>query len=117
MKDKFKELQGKTINKISVFGNNEYLRFHLQDGDVDFHAYGDCCSESWIEHFSTPTEPEVIISFNKVEIPVPHDPQPTVHDHSEEEMKYNFYELTTSKGKYLIEMRNSSNGYYGGWLE
>ncbi len=82
-------------------------------------ACGDCCSDSWIESVESPTQPEKIVSFEQIEIPPSFessDPKKRDKEHMDS-VDYYFYKLTTEKGSYLIEMRNNSNGYYGGWLE
>lgn len=116
MNDKFEDLKGKTVTKISLDGDHSLI-IHTIDGDVSFEAYGDCCSHSWIEHFDSPTAPEKIVEFKQIEIPPSFDKTPTKTGNYEEEMSYYFYELITEKNTYLIEMRNSSNGYYGGSLQ
>ena len=55
--------------------------------------------------------------MKEIEIPPSFEEKPTKTDNCEEEMSYYFYEITTNKGSYMIEMRNSSNGYYGGSLD
>lgn len=113
---KFCFLEGKTVTKISS-ERDDVLIIHTTDSDIEFHCQGDCCSHSWIEHFSSPTEPEVIVEFKQVEVPPTFVESKTKTDNYEEEVQYYFYELVTEKNTYQIEMRNSSNGYYGGWLE
>lgn len=117
------------IEKIEFLKNKEIISTLLSDDDseltfttseldnVKFFAFGDFCSQSWIEHFEIPDNTFVFIDLKKIEIPPYFEEKPTKKDHSEEFMEYYFYELTTNKGTYLIEMRNSSNGYYGGYLE
>lgn len=116
MADKFKEVMGKTLLKIT--DDNDDLQLHCEDGVIEFLAIGDCCSDSWVEHVESPSQPEKIVSFEEIEIP------PTFNEVKTEKrpiedmdvVKFYFYKITTDKGSYLIEMRNNSNGYYGGWL-
>lgn len=116
--DKVKGLIGKVIIKIEVLGDDDCLRLILDNEEhIDFSAEGDCCSQSWIEHYDEVSEPSTIIEFKEIPISPSFEEKPTTKGHYEEEMKYYFYELVTNKGSYMIEMRNSSNGYYGGSLE
>lgn len=111
-----KEMIGKQVVKITSDGDS--VTFHHSDNEYDsttYNANGDCCSNSWIEHFDEVTSPETIVSFEENEID-PYVPDSTKTDNYEECMQYYFYKLKTDKGEYNIEMRNSSNGYYGGWL-
>jgi len=116
-----KEIVGKTLTKIEIEDSESTLLIHTTDGIYMFTAEGDCCSQSWIEHFSSPEIPCIITDVKEIEMSNSshsYDIKPTVHKHhTEYYMKYYFYEIITDKGSYLIEMRNSSNGYYGGWLE
>ncbi len=117
--EKVNKLIGRTLLKIN--DEDDDLHFFL-DGDevITFVASGDCCSHSWIESIESPDKPETIVSFEEIEIPPSSETietTPTKKEHYEEEMQYYFYKVITDKGSYLIEMRNSSNGCYGGWLE
>lgn len=121
-KEKIESMKGKMIASIELYENKTELRFNLASGRaVIFEAVGDCCSNSWIEHFDELKEPAEIIDFLEVEMPAsfitPVRPQMEDDDWDCEDIKYYFYELKTNKGSHMIEMRNSSNGYYGGWLE
>jgi len=115
--DKVNKLINKTCHKVE--DKTEEVIFHLDnDEKVIFSAYGECCSDSWIEHCETMTSPEKILSFEEISI----DSYDEYHtkkriDETMDDLKFYFYEVKTEKGSYKIEMRNNSNGYYGGWLE
>lgn len=116
--DKIKNLIGKTL--VKIIDDTESVIFQLLDEkDVTFTAYGDCCSDSWIESVESPTEPEVIVSFEEINIPPSFEEKDTLKrtENEMDSLAFYFYKVTTEKGSYLIEMRNNSNGYYGGWLE
>lgn len=77
-----------------------------------FHCDADCCSESWIEHVTgigsllggTIFE---ITRAESVSVPA-----------TRQESEYiDVYTIKTEKGRFDIEFRNSSNGYYGGAIE
>lgn len=74
---------------------------------------GDCCSTSWIEHF------EGVENLpGQTILEVWSDYGPREEDHPEHDcLQVYFYKLRTTAGYVDIDMRNSSNGFYGGWLE
>jgi hypothetical protein len=114
--DKFDKLNNVKAKNIEISEN--IVTFELENGEIiSFETWGNCCSSSWIEHFDIPITPCHINSFKQIDISPSFDPKPTKTDNYEEEMEYYFYEINTDKGSFLIEMRNSSNGYYGGYLE
>lgn len=71
---------------------------------------GDCCSTSWFEGITgtealfggivVSTEEETIDSFNEG------------YDY----IQVYGVRIVTNKGRAVVEFRNSSNGYYGGWV-
>ncbi len=105
---------------IEVRVDRDYSLSLITDkGEFGFYADADCCSESWIEHFESPSEPEIILSFEEIDISGVdfQYPEGRKENPGEQEcLQQYFYKITTEKASYLIEMRNSSNGYYGGWL-
>jgi len=119
-----KELIGKTINKITrPKGIDTLICFETSDGDFVYQTEGDCCSTSWFEHFegihnligheiSSVEE----IDIGKVFLIGSYGP---VDEYGEEHDCLQLYgiKLTTELGNSRIEFRNSSNGYYGGWVE
>lgn len=112
------ELAGKVLIAISLDAAREKLILHTNAGDYLFETYGDCCSHSWVEHFDQVKESSVILGFKEIEVPPSYcqEAKPTATEFYEEEVSYYFYEILTDKGSLMIEMRNSSNGYYGGDL-
>jgi hypothetical protein len=117
--EKAESLIGKTIKSLEVRDDHHALVFCLEDKEVIFHTHGDCCSHSWIEHFESPSHPETIIKFEEIEI-APYevsDKSTAFPDDYVDVVAHYFYKLTTDKSTYNIEMRNNSNGYYGGSLE
>lgn len=110
------ELIGKKLNKITTDNEGGTLHLHTDDGIYEFSPQGDCCSQSWIEHFDEVARPGTIVSFEEKEIPPSYEIKPTKYDHYQDKIEHYFYELKTDNARYLIEMRNSSNGYYGGYL-
>lgn len=119
MKDKFEKIKGRMLHKIT--DNSDNLQLHLDNKEIiEFYAEGDCCSDSWIEHIESPPKPEKIISMEEIEIPPSYDcdesnTKKRNPDHMDS-VQFYFYRINTENGSYLIEMRNNSNGYYGGYL-
>ena len=113
------ELVGKTIAGVRISADRNKVMFDVHGGPpVTFVAKGDCCSESWIEDF----DHETVIGGTVLRVEektVGHDGLVSTKypDNQQEVDKQNFYEIITDKGSATLEMRNSSNGYYGGWME
>lgn len=76
-------------------------------------AVGDCCSESWFEHIELPAlgvKGAKILSYDEKDL-----------DESFEDDKLGYtsiysFCLHTDKGDLDLELRNTSNGYYGGYV-
>lgn len=100
-------LIGLKIKEIRLDVNKEILEFDTDQGTLIYEAYGDCCSSSWIEHLNNLSEPNAtVISVEEKDI--------SDKNSEDGEEKFYFYTIKTDKGDIDIEMRNSSNGYYGG---
>ena len=110
----FAHLTGKRV--ASVFRNEakDHIRFIIDDGsEVHYSAEGDCCSTSWIEHISG-----VCFLVGALVLAIePGAEVPSTSDDEHECLQYYNYNIKTDKGTCAIEMRNSSNGYYGGSIE
>lgn len=109
----WEQLAGMHVLEATYDGN---LIMRIKDGDesvvVRWEAEGDCCSSSWIEHIEGVENltGQTILSASAVNGPVE-------EDHPEYEcLRTYFYKLVTTAGYLDIDMRNSSNGYYGGSL-
>lgn len=110
----FSELIGLKIEKL--FGDKDTLGFRTSDKDFVYTAYGDCCSTSWFEHVSGIDflVGHTVQSVEDISLPEITDPK-ELSDH--ECLQQYGYRITTDKGYFLVEMRNSSNGYYGGSVD
>ena len=107
-------LIGKTIIKIEMTADSEQIRFFLREGDEPIVARcdADCCSHTWIENVS---DPGAIIGHTIVragDVDMPDLGSPNEYDC----IAYYGFEIATAMGRCIIDYRNSSNGYYGGWL-
>jgi hypothetical protein len=111
-----KELVGKDITQILINPDKTVIVFRTYDGDLAYQAEGDCCSESWFNHISNIA---ALASPGLYHVPatVLDIQQRDEKDESgtrQEEDKVYGYDLITNSGACYIELRNSSNGYYGG---
>lgn len=111
----FKDLNNIKINSIK--SNSDKIIIESNNKTFILSAEGDCCSSSWIEHIELPKPGEIIKSLEKIDITKCEDDYIDEQGEHHECLEFYFYRLITDKGSYDIEMRNSSNGYYGGWLE
>lgn len=108
------ELIGKTITFMKLSDNKDSLSIEVM-GNIKYklETEASCCSCSWIEHIDSVDFPATIIDFIEKEVPPTYIyPEPQHQDC----LKVYFYEIKTDKGSIDIEMRNESNGYYGGSL-
>ena len=106
---------GKKI--ISFTQDSDYAIFYLDDGNrYTYHVDGDCCSSSWIEHATIPPDVEgaTILGATQPDLN-PHEPVKA--ENSWESIQVYHTAFQTDKGEIILEYRNSSNGYYGGWME
>lgn len=115
--DSFKELIGKTIDEIVLDKSRENLYFYSKKDDLWFHyyAYGDCCSNSWFEHVGSDlADDQPVKVFSVLEREMPPDDN---NSKDNECLAFYGWSLVTDRGYLDIEMRNSSNGYYGGSVQ
>lgn len=110
-------LLGKLIKKIRLDMINYFIQFETDQGFFGYFAYGDCCSESWINHISglQALIGEKVLKVEKVDMGEIEKGQVGFSGKQYLEKIYS-YKIFTSQGICEIEMRNASNGYYGGSL-
>ena len=114
---KAKAMVGKHLKEVLLSKDKRSLLFKFMDNTEQMAlAEGDCCSYSWVEHLTIPCDVEgsiVIDVFDSGEI----EPSSPVVEAEYESIAVYHTVVRTTKGYIVIEYRNSSNGYYGGWLE
>jgi hypothetical protein len=111
------DLVGRHVLGVQMTPGKDDVRFITTTGNLDYVCYGDCCSESWVNHVNdidklidaTVTQVEEVDFYGMLGA----EPEPTRQD-SDDVL---FHRIHTNKGTCLIEFRNSSNGYYGGSFE
>ena len=106
-------LRGKRI--LGVFVGDMDICFRCEDGDQLYRVDGDCCSESW---FADLWDIQNLIGGTVISI---REMPQSRYEIDEERCRQDYdyvcgIELYTEKGMATIIYRNSSNGYYGGWI-
>lgn len=117
-------LIGETIRKCEVSQDRNSIVFTTDNKKIAYKTHGGCCSDSWIEHFERDgIEGSTVIDVKNFNIDDDNSKNDLTDllstkypDRQQECDRAYFYEIVTDKGSFTIEMRNSSNGYYGGWL-
>jgi len=101
------------LQGVEIAENKESIKFIFTDGTIfTYSTYGDCCSATWIEHVTIPPD----IAGTKITGIKDDYPVESWSEGWEEIQKYQTA-FQTPRGEIIVEYRNSSNGYYGGWLE
>ena len=107
-------MAGSRVLEASFVDGN--LRMTVLDGhapvEIRWEPEGDCCSRSWIEHIEGV---ENLAGQTILEAWTSNGDRDDNHPDYDCLQIY-FYKLRTTAGYVDIDMRNSSNGYYGGWL-
>ena len=121
------ELVGKIIDKIFISKDEYTIAFQVDDGEViAYSTVADCCSESW---FADIIGLEAVKGYDRYRGSnldsrrVRQVIECDMHWYNVEDGRgrQNFdqaygYAIYTGYGVLKIAFRNSSNGYYGGWL-
>jgi hypothetical protein len=109
-------LIGRTISKVEISDDRYEIKFVTDRDPVELEVHGDCCSRSWIESIDDPdvllgtvTDVEEIKMPDLGNISTPYNSDP-------EYVAYYGLKISTEKGRAVIDYRNDSNGYYGGWI-
>lgn len=109
------ELTGRTIHRLLISDDQSILEIQTDSGSLYYEAEGGGCSESW---FADITGVQALLggTCRLVEEIKLHDYNLEDGRSRQEEDQAYGYRITTDKGRADIVFRNSSNGYYGGWL-
>ena len=112
--DDFRGLGDKPLKSITLTEDEGQINFTFNDDSViSFVAEGDCCSRSWIEYLTVPDDiaGQTLVSMDDGAID-------RVDDYENFECLQVYQtKFLTDKGEFvIIEYRNGSNGYYGGYL-
>ena len=110
----FTKMLNRTLKSVTLSDDKEVIEFIFLDNDVfRFRVEGDCCSQSWIEHLtiSDDIDGAVLLSVEQSE----GVETPSKEEYSECLQVYNT-RFRTTRGDIILEYRNESNGYYGGYI-
>lgn len=116
----FKALVGKKITSLKTNPEHTYLVFKTEDEQIGYYSDGDCCSSSWFENISGlecllgHTVKEVLEREMPESYSTKSEPDEDGYQYDIDYIQLYGWTLVTDKGRFDIEMRNSSNGYYGG---
>jgi hypothetical protein len=112
----WKDLHGKKVQAVSINKEKDLVRIDFKafgKSYVYLRAYGDCCSTSWFEHI----EGLQFLVGGTISDVVEREMQKEFEDSNGDSIQVYGWSIKTDKGQCEIEMRNSSNGYYGGSVE
>lgn len=111
----FKALIGKRVETIDINPDRDLLRFSLAGGEVIYaSAVGGCCSRSWFESIEGV---DALIGHEVLRVTdraMPPENDKTGDPEYGSLIQFYGWTIETSRGRFDIEMRNESNGYYGG---
>lgn len=114
-------LRGRTILNVRFaeddsrgsWGRCDLLIFDTDQGEVRWRADGECCSTSWFE--TVDVAPGRVLDVSILLLGgAPLNGVPTVEDC--DRVKYYGISITTTGGRGVVDFRNDSNGYYGGYV-
>ena len=112
MSSEMTELVGRSIRRVEL-KDGELLFFTIDNTIIRYDCEGDCCSSSWFEEIDNP---DALIDARVVSVESV-DLDKVIPDISAYEcLRLYGTKITTTKGNATVDMRNSSNGYYGGWI-
>ena len=110
-----KLVQNNPITKVE--STNETIKIFLEKGNkiLILNAIADCCSKSWFEILDKPLD----FLLNKIIIEIKPNGNIEMEQSGEQEHDINklVYIYLENNEKFEFVLRNSSNGYYNGWLE
>jgi hypothetical protein len=123
------ELAAKELELVAVSEDKSQFSLLFVDGTRRvFGVFGDCCSTSWIEHLEAPADIRGarILSIEDSDS-VPFDGHDCAtsgpgrdgygYRCGHEVLRVYNTRFHTTRGTIVLEYRNDSNGYYGGFLE
>lgn len=117
------KLVGMKVMSMSVeeHGNSMTLMGEQNGEPVTYigRTEADCCSSSWIEgvYEESSLIGHTITKVEDIDAEMPGGPEQPGGEDSYEYFKYYGLAIYTEAGRFVIDYRNSSNGYYGGWIE
>ncbi len=114
--DKLIDLIGTTVESIWVEEGEATLVLQTDAGACTLVVEGDCCSTSWFADFLGVDTllGQTVLEVEETAMP-DEDPDNGARSRQSEDQLYG-YRFLTLRGYADLIFRNSSNGYYGGWM-
>lgn len=111
----FESLIGRTVNRVRFVDSTDQLLIYTLSGIIGYTVEGDCCSISW---FYRVLNPQNLIGEKVICVMEGcfDDLDPEDGLGRQESESFYAYSIVTAKGVCEVTFRNSSNGYYGGWM-
>lgn len=110
------DIRGKVLSGVDLNKEADELQLKFADGtDVTWVADGDCCSISWIEHITVPPDIDGATVCGVADSDKVSEPTQEELDKADSLAVY-ATAIQTDRGEIIVEYRNDSNGYYGGFL-
>lgn len=106
-------LIGAVVREISYTKDCDSFEIRTDRGEMAFQAVGDCCSQSWFQAFD---DFEILIGRHISSIEERVEERDTTGNMEAQQEETNLYGCVFScaSGSAYLELRNDSNGYYGG---
>lgn len=109
-------LVGKKIKEFHIDEERQRITFFVEPKSISWRVGADCCSHTWIESLDDPEALKGIV-YKVEEIPMPDlGNVDGKYYQGVEQVQYYGIKVTTENGRCVIDFRNDSNGYYGGWM-
>lgn len=103
------------LTLLAVSYDSDGVTFSTEErGDIYANVEADCCSESWVEGLEHPARGYPCKVQEVRDLDLPDDG--TGNQGSQDCLQVYGLRVVTDNGDLDIDYRNSSNGYYGGWL-
>ena len=118
--NEYKKLVGVKITDLSkhFFTGDTSITFNVEGGkSFELSCSGDCCSSSWFENIELPAFPFPVTIVSVEEVEGPDFTESWVKEHGYDSVRTYGLKMITDKGELYVDMRNDSNGYYGGSFE
>ncbi|MDX1989270.1 MAG: hypothetical protein SFV17_21470 [Candidatus Obscuribacter sp.] len=106
-------LTGKTVKALFLSRDQSILVVLHSEGYSEFETFADCCSETWFADIVGVQNllGHTVMSAEDIQLEAIEDGR----TRQESDLFYGI-KLVTTGGYVDLVYRNSSNGYYGGWL-
>lgn len=119
--DTFKGIAGRPIYAVGLSDDKGEFYVTFQDGSrAAWTVEGDCCSHSWIEHLEAPNDVQgrTFVAVEDEDIDTDEQPPESDDDNYYDEclQVYQTIFRLDNGDSIKLEYRNTSNGYYGGYL-